>query len=174
MIEIIRAITTAFDNTIKKFTSNGRYGETLTGRFFQHYGFKSSPPDGTEHINLRAGNAVDMSIAESDGIQNVTLADGDVCVGLDGDNKIHITKSDNCLVIKFDGNITIQSDHVYIGTSEDKYKLATENFVNNQYAYHSHAFTGTVSGSTCSGDTGIPTPPIFPYPNILTSTTEAN
>lgn len=145
MIEIIRAIITAFDNTLKKFTSNGRYGETLTGRFFQHYGFKSSPPDGTEHINLRAGNAVDLSIAESDGMQNVTLADGDVCVGLDGDNKIHITKSDNGLVIKFDGNITIQSDHVYIGTSGTKNKLVTQDFITSVYNIHTHSVTGSTT-----------------------------
>lgn len=147
-MQLIKALISSVNAAKKIFTSSGRYDETFTGRIYQHYAFKSNPPVNTRHIVLQDGVSKSLSIAEDDGI-GIELSSGDAVVGFDNDNKIYLTKSGNTLMIKFTGNITIQtSGKVYIGDSGSKKKLATEDFVLSVYNTHTHAGVTTGGSST--------------------------
>lgn len=67
MLELIRTSFQKFvSNTTAFLThiSKGRPGEGVGGKFFQHYGFRSIPPEGTDLVTLQDGNN-NYSIAEN-------------------------------------------------------------------------------------------------------------
>jgi hypothetical protein len=67
MLEIIRASLKKLVSNSTTFLSHqsvGRVGEGLTGKLFQHYGFRSIPPKDTDLVTLQDGNN-NYSIAEN-------------------------------------------------------------------------------------------------------------
>ena len=65
MLEVIRTILTSFKQGVYNiFTGQGRVNETIQAVSYQHYGFVSVPPTGTEFVTLQYGqNAI--SVAET-------------------------------------------------------------------------------------------------------------
>ena len=67
MINIIRGIIKSITgNTNRFFKSSGRPDEEIQGKIYQHYGFRSAPPAGVEHLTIQYGNN-NVSVAENDG-----------------------------------------------------------------------------------------------------------
>lgn len=81
MLKFIRSIIrTIIGKTDRSYTADGRPDEKLSGKMYQHYGFRSSPPPGIELVHLEQGN-LGFSVAENDGsIFSADQETGDVAV----------------------------------------------------------------------------------------------
>ena len=126
-------------NGTSTYTADGRPDETLGGKLYQHYGFKSSPPAGVELVHMEQGNN-GFSVAENDGnIMESLGVSGDVSIYAIHNGKVNsialtenfvsiITDTANpqaAIVIEKDTDVTIQapgkislyvdSGKVYIG-----------------------------------------------------------
>lgn len=87
---ILDSITEGF---IKLFSASGRTDESFDQReYFQHYGFTSHPLKGAEIIIIREGNHI-LGIASDDRRYRLSIADGEVALYDDLDQKVHLTRS---------------------------------------------------------------------------------
>lgn len=172
MLKFIRAIIRTIVGTgSRSYTADGRPDEKLAGKLYQHYGFRSSPPDGVELVHLEQGNN-GFSVAENDGeIISITPAvvSGDVAIYSAHESNLNIiTLRDKTLNISGQSKIFItvrNSDgQVVIGrqdTGDDPVSnLLTINFFNDNYILHTH---GTVAQPTVP----ITGPPISINPVAL-------
>jgi len=73
MLEVIKGILKKVAGMVveakgpyRTYNADGRPNETLRGKFIQHYGFASSPTEGTENVVLEYGNN-SISVAENPG-----------------------------------------------------------------------------------------------------------
>ena len=187
MINFIRTlIKTLIGTGDRYFTGQGRPDETISGKMYQHYGFRSIPIENCELMTVQYGNN-NVSVAENDGnllaTSSSTVA-GDVTVYSVHDTKINVIglHSDQ-LNIQSDTIITIRirdkTKNVVLGYMPDNpgpldalpMSLITVNFVNAGYNLHTH---GSV-GSPTVPITGVPiTPPEIPTAPWNTTYTGAN
>lgn len=187
IIKFIRALIKTITGTSSRyFEASGRPDETVSGKMYQHYGFRSNPLPNTELMTIQYGNN-NVSVAENDGnLLSTTSQDvGDVVV-----YSVHNSTEKNVVSLKIDG-INIQSDKIITIRIQDKTQnvvlgylpdgpgpldvlpmsLLTINFFNNAYAVHTH---GTVASPTVP-ITGIPiNPPETPLAPWSTTYTGAN
>ena len=67
VVQVFRSLLVSITGTVYRiFSAKGRADETLTGKMYQHYGFRSNPPADTELATLKFGNNI-ISVAENDG-----------------------------------------------------------------------------------------------------------
>jgi hypothetical protein len=66
-VEIFKSVMVAISGSVNRlFSATGRADETIIGKMYQHYGFRSSPPADTELATIKYGNNI-ISVAENDG-----------------------------------------------------------------------------------------------------------
>lgn len=174
MIKFIRAIFNALTNQTgnRYYSAQGRPDETVKGKMYQHYGFRSSPPtEGIELVHLEQGNNA-ISVAENDGqLLDVTQLEGATAVYSVHKNPANTNlislESGGVQITTSTGNIEIRckreaggSVGVVIGSWPDTpgptdvmpMALLTINFRTDEYANHVHAVTAVGS------PTGFPVP----------------
>jgi len=88
IIDIIKAslinLVAAGNAAYRTFTAYGRGNEIVSGKIFQHYGFRSQPKQGADLVTVQYGNN-SVSVAENDGnLYPVALKEGQVAVYADG------------------------------------------------------------------------------------------
>ena len=192
MITIIRYLIKTLNSLSgnRNFTASGRANETLTGRFFQHYGFRSSPRQNVEGICLKQGNNY-VSIAESDGVPEtsmLTIKEGDTVLYSTGDdNKINnfiqcsatedlvVGSGSNIILNTGDGDILSLPgalNKILLGDDESNtYYLITEKFL-SFFLSHTHIVGSVSSGTPMSS--GVPiTEALIQAANGITLTTKA-
>jgi hypothetical protein len=101
MLEVIRTILTNFKQGVYNiFTGSGRPDEEIRATSYQHYGFVSVPPAGTEFITLQYGqNAV--SVAENGGNSfNETLTEGSTVLYSKSGSILHMDGTDPTFSVK--------------------------------------------------------------------------
>lgn len=66
-MDIIRGLIQTLTGSVNRiFTAFGRPDETIKGKLYQHFGFRSSPPVGCELLTIQYGNN-NVCVAENDG-----------------------------------------------------------------------------------------------------------
>ena len=90
---MIRGIViSVLEGLIKRFSANGRSGETLSDReYFQHYGFTSRPHGGAEGIIIKEGNHIVM-VASDDRRYRIAIEEGEVALYTDEGDKAHFQR----------------------------------------------------------------------------------
>ena len=152
MIKIIRSLLLKLiygDGAYRTFFSTGRPDEALSGKFYQHFGFASTPTK-ADMIVLQWGNNC-ISVAETDG-QQPTLNDGETCLYINKNSYIRI---------KADGTIVLIGTGIQLGdeNSSNLKKLIDER-ITDKLNGHTHSFGDLVcTGGTVSGSTGDPVVP---------------
>jgi hypothetical protein len=114
MLEVIRTILTNFKQGVYNiFTGSGRPDEEIRATSYQHYGFVSVPPAGTEFITLQYGQN-SISVAESAGslVTFKNMQTGDLCIYTQNGASINIhnnpaTGTEDIYIESADGNKTI-------------------------------------------------------------------
>jgi hypothetical protein len=146
MLEMIRTVLIKMlnlDSTFMTHTSKGRPGEAIGGKSFQHYGFRSIPPSGTDLVTLQDGNN-NYSVAENydDPTRYPGMTEGDVLLytaNVNNTNSVILmrqagdfdisNKTDNTvqnIVLSFDG-INIDSNGGTIEISNDLNRIDIDN-----------------------------------------------
>lgn len=163
IVDVIRgALLKLAGSTYRTFASTGRALEVVSGKMFQHYGFRSMPK-GADLIILRYGNNA-VSVAENDASLAPTLSEGQVAVYADGrtasevsvvlspgtgssdglitisckTGAITINAGDNVQVVCEQDRVTIKAPSVQLGDDSGLKKLLTESFA-DLLANHTHA-----------------------------------
>jgi phage gp45-like len=86
------------EGVIKRFTADGRSGETISDReYFQHYGFTSSPLPGAEGVIMNKGNNFIM-IASDDRRYRISIVNGEVCIYTDEGDNIHFQRGNQITI----------------------------------------------------------------------------
>jgi phage gp45-like len=118
MISLIRGLLKAARPAKKaanpaRFDASGREGEEFEDReMFQHYGFASRPPQGTQCLLLRAGQNVFM-VASDGGEYKAKLEDGEVALSDKYDNVIHLKKGGEIVINA--GKVRVDSGDIILG-----------------------------------------------------------
>jgi len=184
MIQMIKGLLQVITGSADRFfKALGRIDETIAGKIYQHYGFRSSPPEGTELMTVTYGNNC-ASVAENDGsMLGIDMAEGDsVFYSIHGTKKNIIYGHDDQLNVQSDGIITIRVTNplktIALGYQPvpavpgipAPTNLVTINFINLGYNLHTHSLI--TSPTTL---TGPPiTPPEIPLTPYTTTYTGAN
>jgi phage gp45-like len=156
MISLIRGLIKAARPAKKaanpaRFDASGREGEEFEDReMFQHYGFNSRPPKGTQCLMLRDGQSVFM--VASDGTEyKAKLEDGEVALYDKYDNVIHLKKSGEVLIkggkVTVDATeATVNAGNVSLGTAATMGVLTAGSIIPCPYTPGvPHVLTGTGS-----------------------------
>lgn len=106
-MRIVRSvISSVIEGAIKLFSGSGLIGETFTKReFFQHFGFTSIPPAGSEGLVLVIGNRVFMFASDNRDLRPA-IEDGEACLYIDKLNWIKI-QADKTIQINSENNVEI-------------------------------------------------------------------
>jgi len=179
MITFVRGFIKFLHGTWTNMRSFG-YGyadEQLSAKMYQHWGFKSYPPAGTEDIKVHWGNNV-ISIAENDqssDLASIEYNENQVgCTILYANNILYIKGPKLSVFLPGDTTRTFDVTNTTAGTNIESgnnfavkapsssltYYLVTEKFLTD-YLLHTHAVT-TAPGTT--GPVLIQT-----YPGTLSS-----
>lgn len=157
----------ASDRYYKAF---GRPDESLKGKIFQHYGFRSAPPEGVEMFHIESGNN-GYSVAENDGNlsdKSGTLEDGDMVIYTKTGNYIRCNASGNVVIVTQKNNTSysfeINGDQIKTGSpvsfkgasTVNTYYVVTEKFLTD---FCAHVHLDPVSG--ISGTPQWPTGPLM-------------
>lgn len=95
MMNFIRSMIKTLSGIANRYyTADGRPDEKVKGKMYQHYGFRSHPPEGVELIHIEQGNA-GISVAENDGniltpSNNIPMDVGSVAMYTDSGNYINL------------------------------------------------------------------------------------
>lgn len=123
---MIRAtIQSVMEGAIKRVTSKGRPGETLTDReYMQHYGFTSRPLPGAEGVIVNQDNHYIM-IASDDRRYRIGIENGEVCLYTDEGDQIRFKrgkeiyiKSGNKLTAEVTNDVTVTAKRVKATATE--------------------------------------------------------
>jgi len=110
-------------------TADGRADETLTPKLYQHYGFQSNPPIGTELATVQEENH-NASVAENDG-QDIAKNPGDVVLYTSADNSIKLIPNETIsLTMLASGKIQVTSSggQIVLDAGGSSLYLMTESF----------------------------------------------
>jgi len=92
----------------KTVAVEGEYDQALTIPMYQHYGFTSMPPVGTELIAVGAGNNVASIAEDPDGRPDVNA--GEVCVYFSDEQYVKLCVDGSIEVVNKNGNITLDGN----------------------------------------------------------------
>jgi hypothetical protein len=68
VIQVFRSLLVSITGTVYRiFSAKGLADQTLAGKMYQHFGFRSTPPVDTELATIKFGNNI-ISVAENDGV----------------------------------------------------------------------------------------------------------
>jgi len=178
VIRFIRAIIQSITGTTNRFfLAEGRPDETVKGKMYQHYGFRSMPPQGCELFTIQSDNN-SVSVAENDGDVGKTvygtLAEGDVAIYtinggilkiLNGGNFNIVTKkSGSYYSFNFNGDAIESASPIAIKNpnSISAYYIVTEKFLTS---FCNHVHPDPASGVT--GSPVYPAAPLVPITPIM-------
>jgi phage gp45-like len=120
MISLIRGIVTSFTSKkgkIARFSANGRIGETFSDReAFQHFGFASALPKGTEAILLKNGQNVYL-IGSDNRKYRLSLGNGETAIYNEIGDSVHL-KNNHEIEINATGTgskVIVNASSVFLG-----------------------------------------------------------
>jgi len=122
MISLIRGLIKAVRPAKKtsnpmRFDASGREGESFEDReMFQHYGFASRPPEGTQCLLARTGQNIYM-IASDGSEYKADLKDGEVAISDKYDNVVHL-KQGGVIHIESMREITVKSPKAVVDSDQ--------------------------------------------------------
>jgi len=144
-MRIVRSvISSVIEGAIKLFSGSGLVGETFTEReFFQHFGFTSIPPAGSEGIVFVIGNRVFMLASDNRDLRPA-IQDGEACFYIDKNNWIKI-KADKTIQVKSENKVVVEAPAIELGAASGHKALVWEDFLT---LFNSHTHPDPVSGVT--------------------------
>lgn len=168
MVKVIKSIIKKIVAAVwgnMRWWGTGYADSTLSGKMYQHYGFKSYPPEGTENVQIDYGNNV-VSVAENDVITDladVPLHNGNVVLYAASPGKVYLLMPELNVRLKNGASnnlLTINNDPLIAGVlvmsdvpvsvkkaGENVYYLVTEKFIID-FCLHTHLFPATGGAPT--------------------------
>lgn len=93
-------ITSVFEGVLKRFSGTGRPGESFNNRMvFQHFGFSSTPPPGSQGITLVDGNNIVLISSDNPDRRPTLDPDGESVLYIDQNNYVWIKKDGKIEVV---------------------------------------------------------------------------